>query len=50
MTDFIKTAQTSQIKNKSHLKDLQESVNFKTVKFDKYKKIGQKKKLYQKMI
>ena len=46
MTDFIKTAQTSQIKNKSHLKDLQKSVNFKTVKFDKYKKIGQKKKLY----
>ena len=46
MTDFIKTAQTSQIKNKSHLNDLQESVNFKTVKFDKYKKIGQKKKLY----
>ena len=48
MTDFIKIAQTSQIKNKSHLKDLQESVNFKTVKFDKYKKIGQKKNYIRK--
>ena len=46
MMDLIKSTQASQIKGELHVKDVQESFEFTSAKYDEYEKDKKKKENY----